>query len=222
MLKPLNTSVKKSLTEATDRFAAALPGSPAETYLAGRGITAETAARMRLGFVDGVDGTDIPGRLVGRLAIPNLSFDGHAVGMKFRLIADRDEPKYDGLALPARLYNLHALSWAGDYVAVTEGEIDTVTLTQYGIPAIAVPGVQAWKAHHKRILEGFQTVILFRDYDEPGRALHKAMAADLPGLRATDPPGGFKDVNEACQAGHGAGLVDIINRILRQGNEDDD
>ena len=213
-MKPLPPSVRDSLEAATATFEAALReagGRPAVEYLVGRGIDRSTAETFRLGYVATAD---VPGfeRFVGRLAIPNICAAGHVVSFKFRALDDLTEPKYDAPDMPTRLFNLRALNEADDCLWLTEGEIDAITLSQLGAPAVAVPGVHNWKKHYARILEGFERVVLVRDDDDAGLDLAKKLGAtDLP-LLTVRPPRGFKDVNAALAAGHRDELLELIER----------
>lgn len=205
-MKPLQPTVRESLEDATTRFMGWFTGSPAETYVAGRGLL-DAWVDFRLGYV----AEPVPGfeRFVGRLAIPNICASGHVVGMKFRALGDED-PKYDGLSLPSRLFNLRALNADTDVMCLTEGELDAVALGVLGVPAVAVPGKGGWKAHHHRILEQYRRIVLFRDVDGAGGELvARVTGTDLPVIVVT-PPGGHKDVNDALVAGLGSELVDIV------------
>lgn len=207
-MKPLLPSQRNGLESATATFERSLPGSPAVEYLEGRGFDLPTATALRLGWVE----RELPGfeQFVGRLAIPNICAAGHVVGMKFRALNDAG-PKYLGLeGYDARLFNLVATNDPSPLIALTEGEIDALSLARLGIPAVGVPGAHLWKRHHERIFEDYERVVLVRDTDEAGGALAKRLSeTDLP-LVVIRPPGGCKDVNEAIVAGHGAELVAAI------------
>jgi len=201
-------AVRESLERATATFQASLAESPAAEYVQGRGLGPAIGAH-RLGYVD----QEIPGyeRFVGRLAIPNICASGVVVGIKFRDITGLDKVKYDQPAgQAARLFNLNALNTAGESIALTEGELDTVALSTLGIPSVGIPGASSWKRHHWRLFEGFQKVFFFGDQDDAGRALLKAlMATSLPILPCI-PPGGANDVNEALIAGRGPQLLRLF------------
>lgn len=212
-MKPLQPSVRESLEAATTAFHAALMeggATEAVEYLKGRGIDRSTAETFRLGYVATAD---VPGfeRFVGRIAIPNICAAGRVVGFKFRSLDPESDFKYDSPDLPTRLFNLRALNEAEECIWVTEGEIDAITLSMLGAPAIAVPGAHNWKRHHARILEGFDRVVLVRDADDAGLDLAKKIGAtDLP-LLVVRPPRGFKDVN-AAYVGARDELEELIER----------
>lgn len=211
MQRPLSTPVRDSLQTAVAMFEAAMTGSPAEAYLAGRGISPETARVHRLGWVPEHAGTDpYWARYVGRLAVPNVNTAGVVVGLKFRAV-NGEEPKYDGPAgLPARLFNLRALSYCHDIVTIVEGEMDVVSLTELGIPAVGVPGGHAWHDYHARIFAGFERIVMIADNDKAGSDLQaRLMKAGLP-VYPTYPPGGHNDVNAALVAGEGDAIRELV------------
>ena len=63
-----------------------------------------------------------------------------------------------------------------------EGEIDTITLTKLGYPAVGIPGVKNIKNHHYRILADFEKVYVFADGDQAGREFAKDLARKLAGV----------------------------------------
>src|SRR5687767_9119586 len=99
-LVPSN-STRESLEAACRTYEEAMPGSPAEVYLKGRGLdpTSKALASFRLGYVDSpVVGHE---QYRGRLAIPYLTASG-ITDLRFRSVpvpvADEGAPKY--LSLP--------------------------------------------------------------------------------------------------------------------------
>lgn len=208
-MRPLSASQRAQLEAATLAFEQAMPGSPAEQYVAGRGFDPHTVADFRLGYV----GEALPGyeRFVGRLAIPNMCAAGHVVGMKFRSL-DGAEPKYDKPAgMSNRLFNLRALNNPSSILVVTEGELDTLAVTMLGFPCIGVQGVKSWKPHHKCLLEGYERVVVVRDMDDYGLELAKQIAEqDLP-VSIVEPPGG-DDANDSVINGFRNQLSEVISR----------
>jgi DNA primase len=129
----------------------------------------------------------------GRLSIPYLTPSG-IVDLRFRAI-NHEEPKY--LSLPnsvTRLYNVKAFFEATSWICVCEGEIDTITLSKLGFPAVGIPGVKNIKSHHYRILADFERVYVFADGDSAGREFAKDLARRLPGVIQINIPEG-EDVN---------------------------
>ena len=94
-----------------------------------------------------------------------------------------------------KLYNVNALQEAGDYIAVTEGEIDAITLNyKCNIPAIGVPGANSWKKHYSRILQDFEKVYIFADGDQAGSEFARKVAQEVQGVIIINLPDG-QDVN---------------------------
>jgi DNA primase len=151
----------------------------AEAYLNSRGLSLADAKRHQLGVVTRpVVGHEI---YEGRLSIPYITPAG-IVDLRFRSI-NHEEPKY--LSLPnsaTRLYNVKAFFEADDWICVCEGEIDTITLTKLGYPAVGIPGVKNIKNHHYRILADFEKVYVFADGDQAGREFAKDLARKLAGV----------------------------------------
>ena len=113
-----------------------------------------------------------------------------------------EEPKYLGLpGAQTHLYNVLATFTAPDYIAICEGEIDTMTLNKIGIPAVGVPGVNNWKKHYNRILHDFESILVFADGDQPGQDFAKHIAKELQGVTVIQMPDG-EDVNSVyCKYG---------------------
>lgn len=167
-----------NLTEQARHYHSSV--AQASEYLLGRGITGAMAGAALLGFAaDPLTGHD---QMRGRLVIPYLTPTGVA-DLRFRAVDADTQPKY--LSLPGhkpRLYNTVVLAPDPELVAVTEGELDALILTHaVGIPAVAVPGAQAWNPRrHSRVFRGYRTVLVFADGDQPGRELGNQIARDVP------------------------------------------
>ena len=184
-----NQEQKRLLEQATSHYQQAV--NLAEGYLINRGLSLQDAEYFRLGVVH----QPLVGHEAyeGRLAIPYITPAG-VVDLRFRAI-NHEEPKY--LSLPGsetRLYNVNALFKATDWIAVCEGEIDTITLTKLGIPAVGVPGVKNIKSHHYRILADFQRIYVFADGDPAGKEFTKELARKVSGVTPIAIPEG-EDVN---------------------------
>ena len=183
-------SQKESLGKAAVHYAKYIAG--AEGYLTSRGITLVDAHTAHLGLVV----EPLPGheQFTGRLAIPYMTPAG-VVDIRFRSI-NGEEPKYMGMSgSETRLYNVRAISQATDFIAVCEGEIDAITLTQKcGIPAIGVPGANSWKRHYSKLLQDFERIYVFADGDQPGSDFGKKLAREVQGVIVINMPDG-EDVN---------------------------
>jgi len=155
-------------------------------------------------------------RFAGMLAIPTLVANGRVTGFKFRSVDEGEGQRYDQPdGQTGRLYNLRALPLAGDWIALTEGEIDTISLGVLGIHALGVPGVNGWKSHHPLLLEGFRRVVLVRDADEPGKQLVTTLMRTDLDVAVVRPPGGHKDVNAALVAGEGEAMRTLIEEAAK-------
>lgn len=142
--------------------------------------------------------------------------DGQPVAQKLRF-ANKDFTVLGDLK-KAGLFGQHLWRDGGKKVVVTEGEIDALSVSQLQQnkwPVVSVPnGAQgAAKAIAKSIewLCRFDQVVLLLDDDEPGRKAAQECAALLPpGKAYIGRIAGYKDANEALQAGDGAKVIDAI------------
>ncbi|AGK87531.1 DNA primase [Mycobacterium phage HINdeR] len=199
-MQRLSESQKDFLREATSRYHASLPGSPAEEYLGTRGLTSEAARpkvdRFRLGYV----ADPLPGHEMfrGMLAIPYLRWSQEhgwcVVSIRYRRL-DNEKPKY--MTAPGDqtwLYNTIALIKEAPEVAITEGEIDAITSQVCGIPSVGVPGANNWKPYMRELFLGYQTVYILADGDDAGALFANTVAKSLPNSRVIPMPPG-EDVN---------------------------
>lgn len=206
--RPLPTQKITEYQEAATLFQTGFAGSPAQEYVAGRGISEKAANALRLGWVAGIEeGFE---HFRNRLAVPYLNMNKQVTGFKFRSLDPESDNKYlaqDGFS--TTLYNIQALNTPGGVLCLTEGEADTWTLTTLGIPALGVPGVSNWKPHHKRLLDGF-TVLYWPHDDKAGHSFAKALKQDLPEVIMCGIPGGCNDLNQALTEGHGDRIRDMV------------
>lgn len=196
-LPKLSVQRRELLAQATERYSEALVGSAAEEYLNSRGIPVEVAQRFQLGFVsDPLEGHE---RFRGRLAIPYLTPTG-PVGMRYRALGD-EEPKYDSEAgQRTALFNVRDLHRSEPWIAVCEGELDTVVMSGVvGVPAIGIPGVEHWNKSGSvwsRLLQDYETVFIVMDPDKAGQKAVKQIAAMVENPVVIDLPA---DVNDTVQ-----------------------
>ena len=80
------------------------------------------------------------------------------------------------------------------WVILAEGETDCWTLWHHNYPAIGLPGSSTWKEQHAAMLQGL-TVYIWREPDQGGDNLVKAVAADLPDVRVIEAPSDAEDVS---------------------------
>lgn len=153
-----------------------------------------------LGFVD----DPLPGHEMyrGYMAIPYLRWSQEhgwaVVSIRFRCITEHDHKghgKYMTLAGDRpRLYNTLALLKDSPTIAITEGEIDAITAQVAGVPAVGVPGAQAWQSYFREPFLGYREVFILADGDEPGMQFAHTVARELPNAKVIPMPPG-EDVN---------------------------
>ena len=185
--------------EAAQRYAQEI--SPeAIVALAERGISEQVAGRFQLGTItDPMNGHEM---YEGWISIPYITAMGHCVGFKFRRL-DAGLPKYGSpTGQKAHLYNVSDVAVLSKHIVVCEGELDTVIVSGVlGIPAVGVPGVQAWKPHFSRLLAGYDSVYIVGDNDvkedgsNPGADFSKRVHQEvLNGVIVSLPPN--MDIND--------------------------
>lgn len=196
-MRPPTVEQRLSFEQAASRYQAALAADTSvQAYLKSRGFGPQAAATFRLGVV----ADPIPGHEGhrGRLALPYITPAG-VVNFRFRCLkqhscSEAGHGKYLGLeGLETNLYNVTDLKRPGDAIAVCEGELDAITLSMCGIPAVAVPGASSWKKHFRLCLEDFTRVYAFGDADEAGKGLNKKLIEAVRAIPVRLPRG--EDVN---------------------------
>lgn len=167
------------LEEAVSRYKASFTGSPAEEYIASRGLAEPN--KWCLGYVE----DPVPGheKLRGCLAIPYLRHHPihgwSCATIRFRRL-DGEKPKY--CSLPGdtpHLFNTKALDGSNLTVGVCEGEVDAITATQCGLPTVGIPGATTWKDYWEPLFRGYKAVYVLCDGDEAGEKFGKAFAHRL-------------------------------------------
>lgn len=215
-MQKLSQSQKDYLREATSRYHNAMPDSPASEYLQTRGLGWESIQpavnRFRLGYV----GDPLPGHEMykGYMAIPYLRWSADkewaVVSMRFRRLDD-GKPKYMTLAGDRpRLFNTMALLKDTANIAITEGEIDAITATVCGLPAVGVPGSQAWQPWFREPFLGYRNVYVLADGDDAGMQFATQVASALPNGKIIPMPSG-EDVNSLVVS---KGKDALLERIM--------
>ena len=190
----LSQGQEKLLQEAAHHYAQAI-SDRALGYLAGRGISEQTAARFRLGTItnpiEGHQGYE------GWLAIPYFTALDLCVGFKFRRLDD-GKPKYGApVGQKSHLFNVIATLSATKSIVICEGEFDAIIMeSNCGIPAVGVPGVAAWKPYYQKLFNGFDIVYVVGDNDvkedgtNPGAEFSRRVASEISNSQiVTLPPG---------------------------------
>lgn len=211
-----SASHRESLKKAVSKYHQALPGSPAEEYLESRGLPLDKIERFRLGYVSEPEVGHEQYR--GRLSIPylrrNVSGVWSVVSMKFRHLEGCSQPgkKYLGLpGDPDKLFNTIDAIDHEDYIAITEGELDAVAASAFGIPAVGVSGATKWRPHWTEIFLGYESVFALTDGDEPGLEFGVALAQKLGNVKIIPMDPG-EDVNSMIQL---YGVDKVLERMGR-------
>jgi len=194
----LNAQSKLQL-EAAQRYAQEITPE-ALVALEERGISELVAAEFQLGTVtDPMNGHEL---YEGWISIPYITAMGHCVGFKFRRLND-GKPKYGSpTGQKAHLYNVADTLLMSKSIIVCEGELDTVIASGVlGLPAVGIPGVQAWKPHFSKLLSGYDSVFIVGDNDvkedgsNPGQDFSKRVQQEvLNGVIVSLPPN--MDIND--------------------------
>lgn len=209
----LSKEQRKSLETTALQYASHLP--EALGWLEGRGVTPEQASYEGLGVVR--DAPAIHEQYEGRLSIPYLTETG-PVGLAFRCMRDHDckELGHGKYLRPknqeATLYGVRCFDDATDWIAVCEGEMDSLILRQIGLPAVSIPGSTTWKEHWENVFEDLSRIYVFADGDDSGNKMWESLRDKLsmPVLKVKLPAG--EDVNSTFTR-YGADA--IIKRIKK-------
>lgn len=186
----LSNTQRQFLSQAATEYAQHI--HQASEYLIMRGLSVEEAKKFHLGVVD----NPLPGHegYKNKLVIPYITPSG-VVDLRFRSIHG-EEPKYIGLpGAKTTMFNAQAVLTANEYICVTEGEIDCITIvSKTGHPAVGIPGANNWKPYYSKILDDFDTVIILADGDNPGLEFGKKISRELGNVNIVQMPEG-QDVN---------------------------
>lgn len=212
-MERLSAEQRKYLQECANRYTNSLQGSPAEDYLATRGlaqVNPEVQKRIdlfHLGYVGAPSPGDEP--YTGMLAIPyrrwTPKLGWFTVGIRFRRLDD-GKPKY--LNAPGTrpwLYNTTDLLADSPVVCITEGELDAITVSACGHRVVGVPGAQMWRPYMSELFRGHDKVVILADGDEPGSEFGRTVQSNIPGSQLIQMPPGH-DVNSVVLA-HGPGYI---------------
>jgi DNA primase len=207
-MQRLSKFLKKGLETATASYETSVKNQIAYEYLLGRGISPESIKGFRLGYVDDpISGHE---QYRGCLVIPSLGPLGDVRSIRFRNLTG-DGPKYMGLpGVPTALFNTRAITDAYDTICITEGELDSVILTQCDLYSSGVCGADSWKKHHPRMFAGFSQVFLFGDGDPAGQKFAKSITDTLTTSRRISLPTGL-DVNDLFLREGRDGILALMN-----------
>lgn len=211
-MQTLSAAQRTFFEHSASTYQADLAGDTSvQAYLTSRGIPPSAAATYRLGVVR----RPLVGHETfrGRLAIPYVTPSG-VVNFSFRCLRQHDCkeagcPKYlPPEGMERNLYNVLALKKDSPFICVAEGELDALTLSLAGLPAVGVPGVKNWKKHFSRCLEDFEVVYAIGDGDGPGSKFSSFLAKEAKARPIRMPNG--KDCNDIFRERGAEGLRALI------------
>lgn len=210
-----SSSSRAFLERASKTYEDRLQGSPeALDYLATRGLTPESVRCFRLGLV-GSEPLAGHEAFWGRLSIPYVTRAGLTT-MRYRVVPPNtaDSKYLSAGSDPPRIYNPEAFFVQSSWIAVCEGEIDTITANALaGIHAVGIQGANNWREYFARPFRGYRRVYILADGDpvdaktgkRAGAELAAKIMADLPDALPIYMPEGH-DVNSFVLE-HGAAAL---------------
>ena len=195
----ISLDAKVELGLAADDYASQLTPEVAQ-YLQGRGITREAAIAHKIGYV-GVPRIGHE-RYVGRISIPYIT-PTCVNEVRFRALGESEGPKYlsrDGA--DTHLYNVGAFGADSDFIAISEGEFDTVIANSVcGIPTVGLAGANAWKSFYRRAFSDYHRVYVLTDGDQAGWDLGKKIATAIDIAVVVSMPDGMDVTDVYMQEG---------------------
>jgi DNA primase len=138
-------------------------------YMWERGFTNESLAKWEIKY----------DKISGRIAIPIFDEVGRLVGFKGRSIDPEDKPKYKvlgGSKYGFPRYHVGLVVYGMDKVSedvrtciIVEGELNAIAMHQMGFTnAIAAGGSTFTEVHASKIIDRFDSAVLFFDSDKAG------------------------------------------------------
>lgn len=154
---------RSQLPELVEKWGEALwANAQPFSYLTDRGLSSDYIERYHLGWT----GAGYEGRYTNCISIPYLTGTGELRGVRFRRLDD-GQPKYLHIkSHKGHLFNVGSVKHHRVYL--TEGEFDALILEQMGLPAVGVPGAEAFKQEWKWLFVGNDVRIIF-DADDAGK-----------------------------------------------------
>lgn len=207
----LSKEHKRFLEQATAAYQANLANDPVSlAYLRHeRGLTDDAVRTFRLGSV-GSNRPTTHDAYMGMISIPYITKSG-IVNIEFRQPHECQgcsHPKYLSLeGSGTRLYNVNVLLLDTRYIGISEGALDALTATAFcNIPTVGVPGASKWasKPSWRRLFDGYERVLIFRDEGDAGGQFAKAVKNDLRNGEIVELPS--KDVNRTY-LDYGPGMI---------------
>lgn len=136
--------------------------------------------------------------------------EGVLVNVKYRNVSEKKDMRQEGGAEPC-LFGWHLIDPKCRTVAITEGEIDAMSLHQVGIPALSVnagAGNHQWLENDWDRLDRFSEILVFFDSDEAGQKGAKEIASRIGADRCKIVTLPAKDANDYLMQGADASDFD--------------
>ena len=177
-----------------------------------RKLTSESIAVYRIASVDAVgpfDGWKSQEPMKGPFIVFPSFRDGTLLAAKYLHVERRDGKKFS-LVEPGCepvCFGWHAIDPNSREITISEGEIDAVTLFQYGFPAVSVPfgggkgDKQQWVNSDWECLTRFETINLCLDNDQAGHEAVEELVQRLGMHRCRIVTLPRKDANQCLQDG---------------------
>ena len=167
-------------------------------FFQARGLNSETVSAFSIGQQNGKSGDVI--------VFPYLR-DGNLVHIKYRVV--KEKTFWTSKDTEPCLFGWQAIPENCREIAITEGELDAMSMYQAGVSALSVPygggdaGKQdGWIDADWERLQLFDTIILALDNDEKGKSATRHILSRLGAHRCKVVDfGAYKDANEALRAG---------------------
>lgn len=181
-----------------DRPKCQAPKAGAAAWLLGRGLTSETLRAFKIGeqLRDGKT----------YAVFPYFDATGEQlINAKTRNVVEKKDMRQEAGAAPC-LFGWHLIDPKARQVAITEGEIDAMTLHQMRVPALSVnqgAGNHQWIETDWERLERFDDILICFDHDEAGDkgAVEVIRRLGIERCRRVRLGAGAKDANEWLQKG---------------------
>ena len=154
---------KKQTFTLPDKPQCSAPKGAVLEYLTGRGLTEKSISAYKVGECG------------NNMFFPFI-WGNDAALIKVREAIDGGKPKPTSSGCRPVLFGWQAIQDSDRIVTICEGEIDALSLYEYGYPALSVPfgggtgAKQQWIEHEFHNLDRFETIFICMDTDEVGQA----------------------------------------------------
>ena len=118
-----------------------------------------------------------------RIQIPYYDEQGNVIATRFRFNPNEEGNRFAWKkGSKINLYGLNGLKEiaSDDYIVVVEGESDALTLWNYGVPCVGVPGANNFKKSFAKPLERFEKIYIHNEEDLGGQRFVENACKVLP------------------------------------------